>query len=382
MVARAVLVPDTNILLHMLPLDQIPWRALVGADEVEIVLVPQVVRELEAKKYGESDKLKKRAQRVVSQLDKWVPSGARSGQIAEGIVLRLHPREPVVVDGLDPTVGDDRIVASALEIQALEPVIIVTGDIGMRMKAEARGLPPVLKVPDLYRLPEAAPPKASTKVPRVTVGFLEDGEESLREFASKRLGLSVAHLVPEAKELLAQARRPALLAKLTSFDLLQNGPPTEGAYERYLAELEQYDVTNAKVFEFAIGVANEGSAPAHDIIAEFWLPYNVYIYSREPPMPGRPRPRPLFPSLHVPVHRSQPEENESFTFKSLDDGSGYARVQVRRLMHSDTACYSLWAEVPDEALRGFSIKAKVLVASPASELETTLNIRIERDNRE
>ena len=72
------------------------------------------------------------------------------------------------------------------------------------------------------------------------------------------------------------------------------------------------------------------------------------------------------------------ERAESFSFDRLEDGSAHAEIRVKRLMQSKRTGYSVWVEVTDDALGGFSIEARVLVAAPASTSNLKLNLRIDR----
>jgi hypothetical protein len=376
MSTRAILVPDTNVLLHAVPLSQISWREVAGVDEVELVLVPHVLHELDTKKYGTSEKLRKRALRVMSELDTWISPGTQSATIAVGVVLRVVPREPVLSPGLDPMVGDDRILASALELRAdaTASVVVVSGDIAMRFKAEALGLR-VLKVPEQFRLTDEER-KEPTKTPRVDAGFLHDEDAALTHSLATSAGLSAAHLLPEARRLLASSKsKPLHLPVILALD----GEPNSSDYRRYISAIEHYDQRNAKVFTFVLGVANTGTAPADDVVVEFWLPDAVRYHDGEPPLPRVPRRRDYTP----PIARNPPhgERTESFTFKRHDDGTAHAEIRVKRLMHSKRVGYSVWAELVDDTLSGFPIRARVLVAAPAVTAEMKLNLRIRRGPR-
>lgn len=382
MATRAILVPDTNVLLHAAPLDQITWCQVAGVDEVEIVLVAQVLRELDGKKNGTSDKLKKRAQRVMSELDKWIPSGTQTAVIAAGVALRVQPREPVLGPGLDPAIGDDRILASALELAAATatPVKVVTGDITMRFKAEEKGFD-VLKVPEKFRLPEEDR-KEPAKAPRVVAGFYEDDQDGVTPNVAVKLGVTAAHLLPEARQLLARSRPRAPEPRFPDFGAIAFSPlhgrePDESDYRSYITEIERYDADHANVFELVLGVANTGTAPANDVVVEFILPDGVDYYEERPRLPSRPR-KPDLLGIHIPYHPAHVERTESFTFDQLDDGSARAEIWVKRLMQSKRIGYSIWVEVTDDTLGGFPIDARVLVASPAITTDLKLNLRIDR----
>jgi predicted ribonuclease YlaK len=67
--------------------------------------------------------------------------------VHRNITIRAVAREPRMTESLswlDPTNRDDRILASALELQAAEPsshVVLVTADLNLQNKADAAHLP-------------------------------------------------------------------------------------------------------------------------------------------------------------------------------------------------------------------------------------------------
>jgi hypothetical protein len=384
---RRRLVPDTNVLLHSLSLDQIPWREVMQCDEVEIVLVPQVLRELDAKKYGESERLKRRARSISAQLGKWTPSGTVTNAIAEGVTLTLVAREPAQRADLDITVPDDRVIASALSLVGDgAEVFIVTGDVLMRVKAEAHGLL-VSQVPDMYRVRDEEPNKETTKRAQVSIGFRVDGADALANNTSLTLGLSAAHLLPEAQEMLARAPIPGQrgsgfldLDSVLRFN--HSSPPTRDEYARYVEEIRQYDVINKNFAELLVGVANDGDAPADDLVAEFWFPDNVLVNAQEPALPREPRPRndfDLMAGVFRPPVTHPLDQNEFFRlWRSENTGRQCLTLRVARLMQKTQCVYDVWIEVPDETLRGFSIETVLRVASPPSAHDSSINVRLAR----
>jgi predicted ribonuclease YlaK len=73
-----------------------------------------------------------------------VRSGARITKSVSVVFEIAEPRFDDLPAWLDPTVPDDRLVASALLLQASEPsnkVVLVTSDLNLQNKAAALGLP-------------------------------------------------------------------------------------------------------------------------------------------------------------------------------------------------------------------------------------------------
>ena len=383
-----IVVPDTNVLLHSHPLDRIPWCDVVDASTVEVVLVAQVLRELDAKKNGESEKLRKRARGVLSKINDWLPSVSSLPCIREGVTLRARIAEPREVDGLDMKVADDRILASAVELRDQLPVVIVTGDTTMRLKADALGFQ-VVAVPDTFCIRDDEKPKQVVAPRALLRAALFDSEgHDLSGRMSTRVGLSAAHLLGDAEQMLRAAHASVQSAVrgvygrerrlLTSLD--EDLEPTAESWEYYVKQLRDYDRQYEHTVEVTIGVLNEGTAPADDVLVEFQFPPNVYVHDSRPRLPARPRRRSRMDDL-TSLARSAllpTEVNERFWLHSDGETGALAQVKIRRLLQSRMTAYTVWAEVEDDDLGGFSIEARVLAASPPLTIDGTLNIRFER----
>lgn len=59
---------DANSLLHSQPIENIDWPAVVGAEEVGLVVFPSVMKELDKKKYDGTLAVRKRAQAAIAKL--------------------------------------------------------------------------------------------------------------------------------------------------------------------------------------------------------------------------------------------------------------------------------------------------------------------------
>lgn len=141
-------VPDTNVLLG--DPDVGLYGDVLGADEYTAVLVPAVLGELDAlKNRGRTSDVRDAADRAVRRIKGLRDRGdLRRGVRVQGrIMLRAEPREvPAgsVLAWLDPSVPDDRLLASALDVQVREPasvVVLVTRDVNLQNKAAVVGMP-------------------------------------------------------------------------------------------------------------------------------------------------------------------------------------------------------------------------------------------------
>lgn len=143
-------VPDTNALLRC-P-DVAKYQRVLPTDDFVVILIPTVLSELdELKDRGRTPEVRKAAAASVRRIKGLRDRGRlRSGVPVEGkITLRAEHREVrtrEILDWLDPDVADDRILASALDLQSRHPsstLFLVTADINLQNKADAVGLPVV-----------------------------------------------------------------------------------------------------------------------------------------------------------------------------------------------------------------------------------------------
>jgi hypothetical protein len=141
-------IPDTSAIIDAPELEG--YLGALGVAELEIVLVPGLLAELDAlKDQGKNQDIRQKA-RAAGQAIKELRN---RGSLVEGVHLKngvrvvsrpLEPSFARLPAGLDPAVPDDRILGSALELQREHPaatVILVTGDINLQTKAELGGLP-------------------------------------------------------------------------------------------------------------------------------------------------------------------------------------------------------------------------------------------------
>jgi hypothetical protein len=216
-VTKKVAFLDTMVFLHFRPLDQIDWRTLLGADEVELVLAPVVCRQLDRHKDQSREGLRDRAKKSVAQLKDRLRA---SGDLRPGVTLKLVHEDPTIdfaTHHLTRDVEDDQLVATALEYREAtgQPVYLITDDfLLMAAKARAAGIEPVAP-PDEARLPDA----------------LSEGEKKMRRL--------------EAENQRLQGQRPQLTVRFASgadheeVELRPLGPLSPDAHKRLLEEERQ-----------------------------------------------------------------------------------------------------------------------------------------------
>jgi hypothetical protein len=143
-----VVVPDTNVFLHAItgPMSEAPWREMSECRpqmRVNVVLLLAVVDELDKHKHTNA---RTRARAVIRELDGML-SGAMSVTLAAETSEASAIRLTVMAD--DPghiplTHADSEIVDRCLALESRLPnplkVHLVTGDLGMALRARRAGL--------------------------------------------------------------------------------------------------------------------------------------------------------------------------------------------------------------------------------------------------
>lgn len=139
-----VAIPDTNVIIRT-P-DIVQYGAVLGTERFLVLLVPGVLRELDAHKVNHRNPdVRAKAQKFSTRIKGWRSQGdLTSGVKVQGdIYVKVDGREPnfeKTLSWLQPDVDDDRILASILEVQRRAPsdrVVLLTGDNVMLAKADA-----------------------------------------------------------------------------------------------------------------------------------------------------------------------------------------------------------------------------------------------------
>jgi rRNA-processing protein FCF1 len=146
--AGSLTVVDTNVLLHYLPVDQIPWPGIVGSQDVRLVIPLRVIEELDAKKYAKRQDLSKRARNILPALERLLGQAGAPGRVTDGVTVEV----PVETGPRDRSEDADEVILETcreLGQFAARPVALVTGDYGMRLRAQALGIR-TMPMPEKY----------------------------------------------------------------------------------------------------------------------------------------------------------------------------------------------------------------------------------------
>jgi rRNA-processing protein FCF1 len=135
-----ICVPDTNALLHYTRFDQLPWSERMNTALVRLVIPLAVVDELDNKKYARREEFQQRARELLTLIGRYVtdlPDGY--SQVREGVTVEVLADEP---DRLRMSSNDQEILdrCEFLNQVTESPVTVITGDSGMRITAQTRGI--------------------------------------------------------------------------------------------------------------------------------------------------------------------------------------------------------------------------------------------------
>ncbi len=380
MVAATIFI-DTNLFLHYHFPDQIDWPALVGVPDVELVVAPVVMRELDKHKYtGHSPKLRKRAASVVERLDKYLDADPPP-ELRPGLVLRYETQEPRFdpdVIGLSRDSQDDQLLASALAFRADHPqvrLLVATADIGLKHKARVHRIE-VVRPPDDRRLadePDASERRVQElekelrewrqRAPMLTLGFADGLSPARYALPQPVLPLreEIARRLAVVRQKHPHMRSPSIVAPgfsavmgalaethgISEQDITAYNTGLDrfySTYEWYLGALAEHENVRRRTLRLSLQLRNEGTAPAEDIDVFMRFPPGCRVVKKgdlparpAPPEPPR-RPQGRFEFALRPVtglgasFSDPPALNLPDPLQIRRDGDGYGvRFHVERL---------------------------------------------------
>jgi rRNA-processing protein FCF1 len=136
----AITLLDTNVLLHHQLPDSMAWRDVLHQERIRLVIPLRVIEEMDAKKYTESEKLRRRARDRLPKLYALVGTGGAPKTLPNGhgtveVYIEPGPRTR-------PADADTEILETAHDLEQLSgtKATIVTGDTAMRLRAETEGI--------------------------------------------------------------------------------------------------------------------------------------------------------------------------------------------------------------------------------------------------
>jgi rRNA-processing protein FCF1 len=136
----AIVVLDTNVLLHYQRIDHLPWSQAIGESQVRLVIPLLVLDELDDKRYLGSPDIKRKARSAIEPLDDLQEEFDQQGYatLPDGTTVEYLLDDPVHHRHAN---SDSEILDRAEFVANVtnQTVLLVTGDRGMRVRATAHG---------------------------------------------------------------------------------------------------------------------------------------------------------------------------------------------------------------------------------------------------
>jgi len=152
---EAIIVPDTNVFLEFAFFTDVDWAGLAGAKQAQLVITYPVLHELDKWK-RQTGRRRDRAMQVLRRLLVMLQGTAASEKdVRPNVGVVLWPDDPP--ETLPPDSQDERLLAIAQTIAQRysdRPVVLVTDDTTVFIKAKARGLNAMQMPEDLRLSPE------------------------------------------------------------------------------------------------------------------------------------------------------------------------------------------------------------------------------------
>lgn len=292
--------PDTNFFFHAKSPEQLPWRELTDADEVELVVLDEVMRELDRHKANGNSRSARRAREVFAKLDPLIDDEVEEILVREcgpRVVWRLAPfldpgrTKPGV---LDLSTSDGRIVEEAFALhQMIGNLAFLSNDRLPRRMAKAVGLTS-LKIADDWLLEpetdnrdkEIAKLKEELKTwerrsPQIDIQLVKD------EKAIERIEGSVWRHGPLSDQFIGEALQSIQLrypeeSSAIPGQITVTSERAIAAYQlarrEWLARVRDYlERQPARLnfdkglLELTLAISNSGGAPAEGLSIEVWV---------------------------------------------------------------------------------------------------------------
>jgi hypothetical protein len=281
--SEVVAVLDTNGHLHFTSFDQIDWPTVVGRPDVLLAVPLVVLEELDHRK-NKGGVLGTRADQVIKRLEQLLDPGGAPAAVRDHVRIALL-RD---VDGLARTGNNDDDILNRVQAHldaGGRPVVIVSGDCNMRLRARGRQMIAV-ELPDEHRLPDTD--EDARKVRALQEELARERGRRPQLSLTFRDGKKVLDAPPveaptvwDVNAVVARmAEKAPAMSEATGGYLDGMGGPTRASIRDYNARRETYlrdvrawandrirrEVQSAGGMVLQIVPVNEGDATAQDVV--------------------------------------------------------------------------------------------------------------------
>lgn len=301
---------DTNIFLHYKMFTEIDWNKLTNKIKVLLVICSTVIDELDNKKYSDPSKdIRNRAKKVIAKLSEIrdkanINTHDNTYKIRENIDVLFIPYDKTRIDWenqksemLDVNNSDDRIIVSIITNGHLNNPVLVTSDLGFKLKAKNKSIK-CIPVPDEYKIEIIKDNKdkeikklkekieyLQNRMPKLKMGFSKVKKDYI-DYVEKAINAinilseeDIAKIVKKEKANLEYKKdAPSnFLDEKNPIGAMLRYPEKE--IQRYKKDLDEYILNlhkyykeentykcnKSRTIELGFVLANEGTQPAEDI---------------------------------------------------------------------------------------------------------------------
>lgn len=304
---------DTQIYIHYKLFTDCDWKSLLESDELKLLIIPTVLREIDEMKFDPREHKKKRAREINAKFreilrDKPLPNGV----IAE-FAIPLSGVE-YNANGLKESISDDKIIAEILALKKqgnTDELCLITDDLGMELKAKAYGIkvlsPPYdwiretkdprdKKIKELEDFITKNYPELNLWLYTKDAHPVETLEVSIgypveKPLSDEDLVRGLSELEEENKKKLKAVSAPQVVPRFSESVIERYEKDLEfylDNYKRYLIVLKQTQEELSSIMRIPLILINSGGRPAEDIDVRMTFPRDVVLLKDFPENPEEP----------------------------------------------------------------------------------------------
>lgn len=362
---------DTNIFLHYQMFTEIDWNELTHKRSVLLVICSTVLSELDKKKDLDPDiNVRNRARRVVAKLSEL--EGRENvcdniHKLKDNVDILFIPYETNFnwenqnLEVLDKNINDDRIIASILTNAHLNNPVLVTSDLGFKLKAKGRNIKYISMPPDKYRIEIIKDSKdkeinklkekieyLKNRIPRLKMGFSNGKKDYIdhvekvinainilsEEDIAKRVQIEKANLeykkddpsnfLDEKSPIGAMLRYPEKEIQRYKKDLDEY---ILNLY-KYYKEENTYKCNKSRTVKLGFVLINEGTQPAKDVEIFVYFPDDFELFKN-----NEFQKKPLKPKKPI-QPRNQLDMMQSSIKNALNSPNSQRSIDIKELWRS------------------------------------------------
>jgi|GEM_PF-2403654 len=291
---KSYLFLDTDILIHYRTFDEIDWPAELGLDKVVLVITSTVLSELDRHKNSHKRiSMRKRAGTIIKKLNSYTDTE----DVRHNVSILFLTGEPMidwVEYGLDPTINDDRILASLFVFDKpdVNNVYLVTSDLGFQLKAKSaavnwKELSELLRMDikteeevELARLRREVG-ELKSRIPKLVIKGYYGGE--LTNVVTYPIDIKAVRKQKRLVEFAGSGdvfdmRKMAAFARSVSLIPEEEYDRSEKEEKAYYEEIERIELTKLLSVPLSLAVVNEGNVRATNVKMVVTIPTSLQVY--------------------------------------------------------------------------------------------------------